>query len=123
YGVRRLALVEPPLSRHDLEMPDVVLDSPVRDHVGRSTLHLEALEDAPVAARVMGLGAARAAPARVVDDEIGVRAHGDGALPRIEPEDAGGVRAAQSHHALEVEAALAHPTRVQELETVLDPRR
>src|SRR2546422_9549211 len=90
-GVIDLALDEPPRAALDFELPIGELDTPVRDHMGRGALHLEALEDVPVAARVMGLGAPRPDRPRVVDDEIGVGADRDGALPRIEAEDAGRV--------------------------------
>src|SRR5258706_9444266 len=83
-GLGDLAGDEPSRAALDRELAILVLDPAVHDHMGGLALHLEAFEDAAVALRMVGPGAARAGRGRVVEDDVGVAAHGDRALAWIE---------------------------------------
>src|SRR5690606_8047409 len=90
-----------------------------RDDAG-AAIDLHALEGAVVDVHLVRLGADRAAVRRVVDDDVGVRADGDRALPRVEAEELRRVRRRDLDEALEREVAAADAVGVEQVHAVLD---
>src|SRR5690606_2102094 len=105
---------------YELAVPDSDL-SPHR-HDARPPVDLHALEGAVVDVHLVCRGADLSPVVRVVDHQVGVRSHGDGALAREEPEELGGVGRRHLNEALETEVAAAHAVRVKQVHAVLDRR-
>src|SRR5690606_6044497 len=90
-----------------------------RDDAG-APVDLDALEARVVDVHGLRLGADGAAVVGVVDHDVGVGAHRDHALPRVEAEQLRGARAGGAHEALEAQASAAHPVGVEQVHAVLD---
>ena len=90
---------------------------------GGVALHLPALEGAVIHVLVQGLVGERHLFVGVEDHQVGVAAHGDGALARVEAEELGRGGGAHLDEAVEGEPPLSHPLAEEEGDARLYPRR
>jgi hypothetical protein len=86
----------------------------------RRTGHLGALVEVVVDPRLLGVGGDRDAPLRVEDDDVGVGADGERALPRIEAEQLRGIRRQELDHAVERDPSRSRAELVDHLQSVLE---
>src|SRR5690606_26800874 len=104
----------------ELAVPDG--DLPSHGHDARLAVDVEAREGAVVDVHLVRRGAYLPAVAGIVDDEVGVGPHGDGARARVEAEELGGVRRRHLDEALDAQGAAAHAVCVEQVHAVLGRR-
>src|SRR6202050_4397199 len=96
--------------------------APAREHAFREPLHFDSLEHRVIDFHVMRRRADHLLGIRIEHDEIGIRAHGDRALARIESEKLRRSGGDKLHETVRRKPSAVHAARINQAQTVLDAR-
>src|SRR6266478_231393 len=98
------------------------LDDASHCHDRRAALNLHSFETIIVVVYMLRFRGDHATVVRVVNDEVGITAHGNRHLAREKPKKFRGARARGVHEAIQIQASAFHPVRIQQIDAILDSR-
>src|SRR5712692_1613910 len=98
------------------------LDYASNCHDRRAALNLHSFESIVIVVHVLQFRGDHATVVRVVNDEVGITAHGNRALSREKAKKFRGARARGVHEAIQIQASAFYPVRIQQIDAILDSR-
>src|SRR5882724_1534237 len=98
------------------------LDFASHGHDRGATFDFRSFETIVVVVYMLRFRGDHATVVRVVNDEVGITAHGNRALAREKPKKFRGARARGVHEAIQIQASAFHPVRIQQIDAILDSR-
>src|SRR5216684_1005520 len=98
------------------------LDHASHGHDRRAALNLHSFKTIVVVVYVLRFRGDHATVVRVINDEVGITAHGNRALAREKPKKLRGARASGVDETIQIQASAFHPMRIQQIDAILDSR-